>query len=229
LVVLILYFACVTYSIKLQKDDDVNKREMLARYKKDNMPGLEALSIKNATEDSPANSLGQHLKESQIREPPFKLERCDQVVLVQGERFLSYYDYGLRKPTFFEIGIYVVNIFEGTNSDKLIDSLEQYKVTKKPQFLIGTGRCLDLYNSSADKRYPICLESDEVMFEIQKVFEDFLRCRNGEDLQGGIHLNCQKELQSLPSTTVKTLFSQAEEEKKKKYNPYFSTEKVPGA
>jgi hypothetical protein len=198
---------------------------------------VEALKVKNATESSPANSLGQHLIDSQILEPPYKLKRCDQVVLVKGQRFIDYNDYGNRKPTFYEIGIYVVNIFEGESTDNLIDSLDQAGISKMPKFLRGTGTCLDLYSASSGKRYPICLQNTDVMKQIRQVFEDFLKCRNGDDLQGGLIKRCQEKNHNdiLPSLDTKgvnlnseSLINQLKNQKNENINPYYS-DKVPGS
>jgi hypothetical protein len=194
---------------------------------------VEALKVKNATESSPANSLGQHLIDSQILEPPYKLKRCDQVVLVKGQRFIDYNDYGNRKPTFYEIGIYVVNIFEGESTDNLIDSLGQAGISKMPKFLRGTGTCLDVYSASSGKRYPICLQNTDVMKQIRQVFEDFLKCRNGDDLQGGLIKRCQEKnnndiLPSLVNLNSESLINQLKNQKNENINPYYS-DKVPGS
>jgi hypothetical protein len=198
---------------------------------------VKVLHLENATENSPANSLGQQLIDSQITQPPYKLKRCDQVVLVKGHRFLDYNDYGNRKPSFFQIGIYVVNIFEGDSTDNLIDSINQEGLSKLPKFIMGTGTCIDIYSDSIGKRYPLCLENTDVMKQIQQVFEDFMRCRSGDDLQGGILKRCRKKATNpiLPSLNTKgvstnsiSLINQLGKESDKKINPFYS-DRIPGS
>jgi hypothetical protein len=186
------------------------------------------------------NSLGVKMKNAQIKKPPYKIQRCDQVVFVNGERFISYYNYSDRQETFFEIGIYVVNMFDSKNTDKLIESVEQSHLTKLPDFIEGSGTCLDIMMSNEHKRFPICLESEEIMKQIQQVFFDFMRCRKGDDLKNDITSICKlnRKMKKKNSTSqLNSIINQLKsretpilnEEKISKINPFYSPVDVPGS
>jgi hypothetical protein len=184
--------------------------------------------------------LGIQVNNAQIKNPPYKIERCDQVVFVSGERFTSFYNYSERHKTFFEIDIYVVNMFDSKNTEKLIESVEQSSLSKLPDFIEGTRTCLDIQVSNEHKRFPICLESQEIMKQIQQVFLDFWRCRKGDDLN---NISSICKLKKRPMTSNNSTNSQNSIINKLKnnqksiwndqiltnINPFYSPVDVPGS
>lgn len=126
-----------------------------------------------------SNSIGHMLNDARIDSPPYKLKRCDQVVFIAGERFSNYSNYFIRDPTYFEINIYSINMYDDETPDSLIDSIDLWSNDRVPKFIMGSGNCLDVIDENANKRFPICTKSIE---EIQQVFLDFYMCRKGNSI-----------------------------------------------
>jgi hypothetical protein len=171
------------------------------------------------------NALGMEVNQPIIESPPYKIMRCDQVVFIKGSRLHDYNDYTDRKDAFFEIGIYVINIFNSFAKDKLIDTIHNTHIMDVPMIIPGTGNCLDIFDKNINKRFSMCLENSEIINDIQKVFFDFIRCRKGDNLQKSAKEfieQCQKE-------NKKNGFLMENSDNQEQKNKYYNYNKVPGS
>jgi hypothetical protein len=115
---------------------------------------------------------------SQITKAPFKISRCDQIILVEGQTIINFTDYTERKNAFFVIGIYIANMFTNKNTDNLIDSILLAHLSSSPDLIKGTNNCLDLDDKQHKKRIAMCLPEENIS-DIKTVFMEFFKCRMG--------------------------------------------------
>jgi hypothetical protein len=106
---------------------------------------------------------------------------CDQVLLLPVKRISDFSDYCKKADGFLTMSIYMVNLFEVKDSNKLVESITLDKMTNLPVPLAGAPGCIDFVGS--DKRIAVCLEEEESVTELIQAYQDFLRCRMGDNLK----------------------------------------------
>jgi hypothetical protein len=113
--------------------------------------------------------------------PPYVVKRCDQVILVAGKRITNFKDYCQKTEGYLTMSVYMVNLFEARDSNKLVESITLDKMTQMPQVLAGAPGCIDFIGG--DKRIATCFEEPETVNELIQAYQDFLRCRMGDNLK----------------------------------------------
>lgn len=121
------------------------------------------------------NVYGYKMLDSHIKEPPFKISRCDQILLFEGKRLKSFDDFTVRLSTFFTMGMYQINMFDAEDNEKLIDSIKMSNLEIIPDILHGTQNCIDIEDKIFGKRFTMCLKL-EILEEIRRSFLDFFIC-----------------------------------------------------
>lgn len=109
-----------------------------------------------------------------ITQPPYKVERCDQVLLLKGKR-LNLTDYCVKSEGFMTLSIYMANLFESEDSNKLVESIPMDQITTVPTGLSGTLTCLKF--SGKTKSFGFCYETVDILKQVIEAFEYFHRCR----------------------------------------------------
>jgi len=131
------------------------------------------------------NSLGQRITplkgeaEITLREWPFKLSRCDQIVTFKAHYISDMGDYRHRDEGWFTITAYFANLFKDNNSEKLIRSVLLSESLVQPSHLRGTGRCVIVRSGFGDKDLTICLKDKKQEDNILRIFAYFFKCRGG--------------------------------------------------
>jgi hypothetical protein len=116
-----------------------------------------------------------------ISSPPYTVKSCDQVLLIPAKRIMDFNDYCKRQDGFFTMSIYMVNLFEAKDSNKLVESITMDQLTNLPVALAGAPGCIDFRGSS--KRIAVCLDSPDIVDQLIQAYMDFMRCRMGDSLK----------------------------------------------
>ena len=116
-----------------------------------------------------------------ISAAPYKVKSCDQVLLIPAKRILNFDDYCQKQDGFFTMSIYMVNLFEAKDSNKLVESITMDKLTNIPSKLAGAPGCIDFRGST--KRIAVCVGSQDTVDQLIQAYMDFMRCRMGDNLK----------------------------------------------
>jgi hypothetical protein len=186
-----------------------------------------------------------------ISEPPYLVKSCDQVLLIPAKRIYDFNDYCKKSDGFLTVSVYMVNLFEAKDSNKLVESITLDKMTQMPQVLSGAPGCIDF--QGGDKRIAACFDYPESVTEVIQAYQDFLRCRMGDnlkqlswnDIRNIIMSSCMGQSTTYNATsflaaggnytlgaTVDLKFPSMVNKpnnSKDSINPYYSSLKVPGS
>ena len=109
-----------------------------------------------------------------LTEAPYKVERCDQVLLIKGKK-LNLTDYCIKTDAFMTLSIYMANLFETPDSNKLVESVSLDKMTNIPTALPGTLTRTQF--SGKNKSFGFCYETVNILKQVIEAYEYFYRCR----------------------------------------------------
>jgi hypothetical protein len=126
------------------------------------------------------NSYGKRVKDNKIiNSYPFKLESCDQVIMIEGEYLKFSKEYICLKKGLFLISFQAINIFEDDSPDSLKDSLDLSDLYACSSKLRPSEKCIDL-TTKYNQRMTIC---SEFIDQINKALNDFGECRKGNPIK----------------------------------------------
>lgn len=184
-----------------------------------------------------------------ISQTPYIVKRCDQVLLIPAERITDYKNYCKKESAFFTMSIYMINVFESQDSNKLLQSIPLDKITNMPTHLTGAPGCIDF--QAEDNRISICVKTDELVDQLIEAYMAFSRCRKGDNLDWRSMMKILQEcmlghnnmnstminslgFQNMTSTSTSHLptmssFNSAKKNGQVDINPYYSDLKVPGS
>lgn len=111
-----------------------------------------------------------------IAQPPYIVERCDQVLLLPGKK-LNLKDYCSKEDAFMTLSIYMANLFLTKDSNKLVESIPMDQVTMLPAKMPGAPTCTTY--STRFKSFAFCYESEEILEQVIEAYKEFFRCRRG--------------------------------------------------
>jgi hypothetical protein len=117
-----------------------------------------------------------------ITTPPYHLSSCDQVLLIEAQRIIEMRDYSTKAKAFFTLSMYLINVFEEKNADKLVDSLSMDKITTLPYVIQGAPKCVNFQGvaqNKTSKNIAMCFDNEEFTGQIIEVYKDLLTCRSG--------------------------------------------------
>lgn len=131
-----------------------------------------------------SNSLGKKDEKGQILNPPYEIEKCGQIVAFPGKRLLTYDDVINRVDAYFDIGIYIINMYEKDSAETLIQSIETQTLEGIPEIIQGSGSCLKIEDKKSNirKSFSMCLPDKETAKQIQNIFNEFLYNCNQPDV-----------------------------------------------
>ena len=115
-----------------------------------------------------------------ISTPPYTVRSCDQVILMQASTITNEDDYSQRKPAFFTMNLYMLNMLESSDSSKLINSIYLNNINRVPSILKGSKDCAAFNDDKNKKQITLC---DHAANEILEAFNAFTRCRAGDNLK----------------------------------------------
>ena len=118
-----------------------------------------------------------------IATAPYVIKSCEQILIFPAEILTDFNDYTKKKPAFFTLSMYFFNMFDSATSSKLALSILIDNIKQLPFFLKGSKSCLNINDAKNRKTVGLCLADKDSMKDIIKVFQDFLRCRGGDDLK----------------------------------------------
>ena len=123
-----------------------------------------------------SNSAARKERNSQITKPPYKIERCDQIVALPGKRLPRINDFATRVEAFFDIGMYIINMYEKNDAANLIQSIDTQQLEAVPEVIKGTATCLYIADKKSNlrKSFAMCLNDKETVINIQEVIGNFL-------------------------------------------------------
>jgi len=129
------------------------------------------------------NSLGEIVdKNVALYKFPFKITRCDQIVLFPANYINDEDDYRVRKPGFVAITAHYTNLFNAQDGQKLIEHILTSSMRGEPSYVQGARGCVRIYGGVRQKNINICTSSMKYAYNILEVYEDFARCRLGDNL-----------------------------------------------
>jgi hypothetical protein len=148
------------------------------------------------TDPMSTNATGKLVEDKwTITKAPYKLERCDQVLLIEGATIPSYNaklpekkDYAHRLNNFFTLSAYMINSFTGRNGKTINGHILLEDLKDIPSKIYGAPLCL-VFNVKQSpgmfqqKPMVMCMNSPEEVTQIIEVYMDFLKCRIGDNLK----------------------------------------------
>ena len=130
------------------------------------------------------NSIGLKVDKSSVLDSfPFKVERCDQIVLFPAKFISDMGDYRFRKDGFFSLTAYYVNQFREKDAKKLDESILLTESKSTAQHLKGARGCIYINGGKFRNDIAICLKNKKLAQNILNVMNEFERCRLGDNLQ----------------------------------------------
>jgi hypothetical protein len=129
------------------------------------------------------NSLGQTVKKSvALNKFPFKITRCDQIVLFPATYINDEDDFRVRRKGFVAITAHYTNLFADEDGQRLIQQTVSSTMRSQPHDLKGARGCIRIPGGLRQKNLNICATSVGNARNLLNVYSDFSRCRIGDNL-----------------------------------------------
>jgi hypothetical protein len=134
----------------------------------------------NNNKETATNVVGSlQSKDVIVETPPYKITRCDQVVMFNAQTLADEEDYLSRKDAFFTISAYLINMFESKDSNKLLESIGIAHILQVPGVLQGTKTCLMFMDSASVRNIVMCFKTEDEMNQIHNAYKEIMKCRVG--------------------------------------------------
>ena len=138
----------------------------------------------NSTKSLVLNSIGKRVTLDRntkitLREFPFYVSRCDQIVTFKAQYIPDMGEYRHREDGWFTLTAHFTNLFNDNSAEKLIRSIMMTATKVMPSHLRGTGNCILIRGGIGDKDLTICLPDKYREDNILEVLEEFAKCRGG--------------------------------------------------
>jgi hypothetical protein len=151
------------------------------------------------------NSLGETVNSSvALNSFPFKVKRCDQIILFPATYINDEDDYRVRRKGFVAITAHYTNLFADHDGQKLIQQVVSSTMRSEPHHLLGARGCVRVPGGVRQKNLNICTTSKNFANNLLDVYNDFARCRIGDNL-APISAAVLKELMKLCGISRVTL------------------------
>ena len=130
------------------------------------------------------NSLGEKVdKHVALNTFPFKITRCDQIVLFPVHFINDADDYRVRKVGYAAITAHYTNLFSDKDGQKLVQQVITATMRGKPSHLLGARGCIHVPGGPKQKNMNICTSSGKNALNIISVYDAFERCSVGDNLK----------------------------------------------
>jgi len=129
------------------------------------------------------NSVGTKVDNSVILDSfPFKIQRCDSIVYFPCAFINNMKDYRQRKVGFVSITAHYTNLYADKDGQKLIQQVLHTLMPNLPRLVSGAEGCIQIQGDKGQKKMIICVPTQVNAINLLKVYEDFTRCRLGDNL-----------------------------------------------
>lgn len=148
------------------------------------------------TDPMSTNATGKLVEDKWIiTQAPYKLKRCDQVLLIEGFSIPSYNaklpqkkNYAERVGNFYTLSAYMINSFTQKNGKTINGHILLEDLRDIPSPIYGAPLCLvfNVKPSSGNfQQQPMtmCMNSKDEVQQIIEVYMDLLKCRIGDNLK----------------------------------------------
>jgi hypothetical protein len=121
-------------------------------------------------------------KKVTITEFPFKVSRCDQIVLYPCAYINNDDDYRVRKPGYVGMTAYYTNLYADKDGQKLIEHIIHTQMPNLPVLVPGADGCIKIHGDKGQKTMNICVATRANAINLLEAYKDFARCRLGDNL-----------------------------------------------
>lgn len=129
------------------------------------------------------NSVGEIVSENvALNSFPFTITRCDQIVLFPCTYINDEDDYRVRRKGFAVVTAHYTNLFADEDGQKLIQQVISSTAKGEPHNLKGARGCVRVPGDNFQKNLNICTPSMNTAKNLLEVYEQFARCRYGDNL-----------------------------------------------
>ncbi len=129
------------------------------------------------------NSAGDKVVNSVILKSfPFKINRCDSILMFPCVYINDKNNYGIRKEAFCAITAYYTNLYASKDGQKLIQQVLHSLMMLLPQEIQGAEGCVRIGGVIGLKDMDICTKSKVEAQNLIEVYRSFSRCRLGDNL-----------------------------------------------
>lgn len=118
-----------------------------------------------------------------ITAPPYTVNRCDQVIIINGQEIPDIRDFSKKNPAVFTLSLYMLNLFSTMSANDLIDSMLIEDMTDVPDTLFGEPRCIEFKNTKKLQRIVMCVNNKREVKQIIDSYMNFMKCRIGNSLK----------------------------------------------
>jgi len=138
----------------------------------------------SATEiEEDINSVGEKVDDNvYLKEFPFKVTRCDEVVFFPSAFVNNADDFRVRKQGFVGITAHFTNLYYGKDGQKLIQQVIHTKMRHFPKLVEGAAGCFKVFGDAGQKDMIICVASIDNALNIIETYKVFARCAMGDNL-----------------------------------------------
>lgn len=195
LAITLIFFLCSqlvlnsSENVDKVNEDTKKKSKSLRSVKKNVKKVISSTKVENLTEQAKPkdiNSLGHEVEGVMIVDkPPFKLDRCDQIVAFESEFIPDFDDFTQRKKAYFTLTAYHFNKFEVKDVNKLEQSIVLASSRSKPTEPQGAQFCLIVDGGDYEKPIIFCAKDENEKLIFLSLFETFEDCRAGKMIGKG--------------------------------------------
>jgi hypothetical protein len=126
------------------------------------------------------NSFGKKVNAKTIlNKKPWKVTRCDQIVITKRKIIPNHEDLTKRKTVVFTITAYYINLFSENNPDKLIQSILFTDSKILPKMQRGAEGCIKIDGGKFHKSMIICGDNKKEGEYLLAAIRKFHECRGG--------------------------------------------------
>jgi hypothetical protein len=126
------------------------------------------------------NSLGNRVPaKTLVNTYPYKLERCDQIVIINGEFIRFGKEYICLKQGVFVFTSQAINVFKSESPESLAESMDLSDIHDCSYNLRPLDKCLDI-TSKTQEKMTLC---SEYIGKVYDLLKDFSECRKGNPIK----------------------------------------------
>ncbi len=164
-----------------------NSTKLADLYQKDepNYPPIPTIKFGPAANkiQTGLNSVGEKVKKNVVlNQFPYKITRCDQIVVFACGFINDDNDYRVRKSAYMAITAHFSNLYADKDGQKLIQQVIHTQMKELPMQISGARGCVRIGGDKGQKPMLICTASRANAENLLEVYKDFTRCRLGDNL-----------------------------------------------
>ena len=127
------------------------------------------------------NTFGRMVKaHTTLKSPPWKVERCDQIVIAKRKMIPDHEDFTKRRDVVITITAYYINLFAAENPDKLLHSILFTDSKQFPVMQRGARGCVRVHGGGHIHSIIICGNNKKEGHNLLAAINKFSACRGGE-------------------------------------------------